>query len=247
MPKQGEIDFLRNLSPEVLRYAADKPFSDPDCGQYLMSLGAIFHLLPAPPGRLLDLGCGAGWTSCFFARRGYDVVGQDICADTIELANDNRFKYHVDNVDFVISDYEYLPFNNEFDCAVFHDSLHHAVDEEAALRGAFRALKPGAPLVVSEPGAGHARKQQSIDAMRDYGITEKDMPPRHVIRLARKIGFSSWRVFPHVKPYTYLLYGARPGQPLFRLSRLPQLLKHLALAFYAAFRKRAYGIVVLTK
>lgn len=247
MPKQGEIDFLKKLGPEVIGYAADKPFSDPDCGQYLMSLGALFHLLPPPPGRLLDLGCGTGWTTCLFARRGYDVVGQDICSDMIDVAQENRARYQAENVHFLVSDYEDLPFADEFDSAVFYDSLHHAMDEEAALRGVFRALKPGGQCVISEPGAGHARKPHSIQAMERYGITEKDMPPRHVIRMARRIGFSNWRVYPHIKPYTYLLYGSHPNQPLFRLSRLPQFFKNLALAFYAGFRKRSYGLVVLTK
>jgi ubiquinone/menaquinone biosynthesis C-methylase UbiE len=247
MAKQGEINYVKNLDESGLRHAADKPFTDPECGHYFMALGAIMHLLPPPPARLLDLGCGTGWTSCFLARRGYDVVGQDICADMIDLAEENQFKYHAEKLTFVVSDYEELPFENDFDCAVFYDSLHHAVDEVAALAGVHRALKKGGVCVISEPGAGHARQEHSVQAMQNFGVTEKDMPPRHVIKIARRLGFADWRVYPHVKPYTYLLYGSRPGQAFFRLSRLPQLLKNLALAFYAGFRKRSYGIVVLVK
>ena len=41
--------------------------------------------LPDPPARILDMGCGGGWTSIFFAKRGYEVVGQDISQDMIDV------------------------------------------------------------------------------------------------------------------------------------------------------------------
>ena len=102
MPKQGEIGYARAIGQSAMHDAWEKPFSDADCGAALMELGAMLYLLPAPPGRLLDLGCGTGWTSCFFARRGYDVIGQDICADMIEYAHRNKARYQVENLDFVL-------------------------------------------------------------------------------------------------------------------------------------------------
>src|SRR5262249_40316386 len=76
-----------------------------------------------------------------------------------------------------------LPFACEFDSAVFYDSLHHAVDESAALRGAYRALRPGGVCVTSEPGAGHECSPEAREAVARYGVTEKSMPPRRVIEL----------------------------------------------------------------
>src|SRR5207244_11070644 len=86
MAKSGEIDYLKNLGAAGVWHAANKPFSDPGCGRYLAELGAILALLPPPPARLLDLGCGTGWTSVFFARAGYDVVGVDLAPDMIAHA-----------------------------------------------------------------------------------------------------------------------------------------------------------------
>lgn len=190
--KQGEIDYMQNLGEEGANDAFDKPFSQHTCAKNLVDLGVIMALLPPAPARLLDLGCGTGWTSAFFARRGYHVTGQDIAPDMIQYAERNRARYGARNLEFIVSDYESMVFEVPFDCAVFYDSLHHAVDERAALQGVFRALRPGGVLITHEPGAGHSRSPDSIRAMQLYGVTEKDMPPSHIRDLCMQIGFSKF-------------------------------------------------------
>jgi SAM-dependent methyltransferase len=154
MAKAGEIRYLSSLDAAGQAHARNKPFSDADCGIYLMRIGAIMALLPPPPASILDLGCGTGWTSAFFAQRGYPVTGVDIAADMIAQARD-RWD-NVPGLTFAVSDYEALAFAAEFDGVVFFDALHHAVDERAALAFAWHALKPGGICVTSEPGVGHA-------------------------------------------------------------------------------------------
>jgi ubiquinone/menaquinone biosynthesis C-methylase UbiE len=195
MAKKGEIDYLKLIGPEGREHALNKPFSDPQCGLYLRDLGTILSLLPPPPARLLDLGVGTGWTSIFFARRGYEVVGQDISEDMISLARVNQARNGVENVTFVVGDYEELHLPGPFDCAVFYDSLHHAVDEEKALSSAYVALRPGGLCVTVEPGAGHTRSPESQKAVETYGVTEKDMPPRRILRAAKKAGFGRFKIY----------------------------------------------------
>src|SRR5262245_2501977 len=108
MPKHGEIDYVGRLAPEERAHLAGKPFSDPKCGQYLMDVGLILSLLPPPPARLLDLGVGPGWTSLLFGRRGYDVLGQDLAPTMIDVARTNQQRAGIDNVQFIVSDYEAL-------------------------------------------------------------------------------------------------------------------------------------------
>jgi SAM-dependent methyltransferase len=164
-------------------------------------------LLPQPPARLLDLGCGTGWSSAFYARRGYRVVGQDIAPDMIDYAERNRVRYEARDLTFVCSDYESLQFTEPFDCAVFYDALHHAVDERAALASVFRSLRPGGILITHEPGVGHSTSPDSLRAMELYGVTEKDMPPRHIRDLCREIGFSRFEFIPDPGLAVRAIYG----------------------------------------
>lgn len=197
MSKEGERDYLNKLGEAGRTHALGKPFSDPHCRMYLIHLGNIMSLLPPAPARVLDLGVGTGWTSVFLSLAGYDVVGVDIAADMIELAEKNRVRYGAQSLEFVVSDYESLGFGDEFDAAIFYDSLHHAVDESEALACAFRALKVDGVLVCHEPGAGHADAEESVKARELYDITEKDMPPERIVEVGRGVGFSSHELFGH--------------------------------------------------
>lgn len=195
MPKQGEIDYLKNIHPLSVEQARTKPFSDPRCSRHLMDLGMIMSLLPDHWIRILDIGVGTGWTSLFYAKRGYGVVGQDIAPDMIALANENKVREGLTNVDFVVGDFEEMPFRDEFDVAIFYDSLHHAVDEAAALAKAYAALKPGGMCITVEPGEGHSQDPLAQAAIAEYGVTEKDMPPHHIMQLGQQIGFRDCKVY----------------------------------------------------
>lgn len=246
MTRQGEIDYFKNIGHEGLAHALNKPYSDFHCGRYLMELGAIMALLPPPPAKLLDLGCGTGWTSFFFARRGYDVTGQDISEVAIRWANRGREREGLDHLRFVVGDYETMSFDNEFDCAVFFDSLHHADHEEDAIRGVYRALKAGGICVTSEPGIGHERSRSSIDAVRKWRVTEKDMPPRRIIKAGQKAGFKNFETYPHTTSNA-VIYGRPDAQGAagkwFRWKPIQTLAALSVILFY----KRLSGIVVMTK
>ena len=206
--KQAEREYLRNLGEAGAWHSLNKPFSDPNCSRYLQEIGAILSLLPAPPGRLLDIGCGAGWTSVFFARRGYDVVGVDISPDMIEWAEKNRKRYGLENLTFAVCDFEQMAFRDEFDCVVFFDSLHHAEDERAALEKVYLALRPGGVCVASEPGHGHSSQPASVEATSKFGVAERDMPPSKIAAAAQSAGFEQFDVFPHAFDVLQIVYGA---------------------------------------
>jgi SAM-dependent methyltransferase len=199
MPKQGEVDYVSRLADEEIAHLVNKPFSDGKCGQYLLDLGLILSLLPPPPGRLLDLGVGPGWTSRFFAQRGYEVVGQDIAPDMIDLARDKHGNEDL-LLEFIVSDYETMSLQDEFDCAVFYDALHHAEDEEQALASIFQALKPNGICITAEPGAEHGRDLGARAAVARFGVTERSMPPGHIIEIGRRVGFRSFEVYERPSP-----------------------------------------------
>jgi SAM-dependent methyltransferase len=209
MTKQAEQEYLDKIGEIGSQHALSKPFTDEVPGTNLTSIGLVMSLLPRPPARLLDLGCGTGWTSAFFALSGYEVVGQDIAANMLALAEQNKNRYQAHNLHFVLSDYEGLSFQEEFDCAVFFDSLHHCDDESLALKSVYRALKPGGILITHEPGVGHSVNPHSIKAMEMYGVNERDMPPSLIIKRGHEIGFSKFHVFPMFHQIQNTFYNPR--------------------------------------
>ncbi len=244
--KQGEIDYLKTLGETGHREAFDKPFSQATCAKNLVDLGLILSLLPPPPSRVLDLGCGSGWTSWFLASYGHRVVGQDIAPDMIALANRNRDRHAAHSASFVVSDYESLPFRDEFDAGLFFDSLHHAEDEEAAIASAFRAIRHGGVLITHEPGQGHSRSAESIDAIARYGVSEKDMPPSRIFALGKRAGFTSFERLLDPTALFRAVYGTNieSGTPEPGFGRR---LKSVAGLLRRAVDRRSGAICVLRK
>lgn len=247
MPRAGELTYYERIGEEGRQHAVAKPFSDDDCGLYLLRAGALFSLLPAPPARVLDCGCGTGWLAYFLSRRGYDVVGTDVSPDAIALARAHPLFCNdpIGNVPvFHVADSEALTFASEFDAVVFFDSLHHAADERAALGGAFRALRAGGVCVVLEPGRGHARKSREIDA--EYDVTDRDMPPSRVCRAARSIGFARSRVVPapqHLGKALYTKTASGASTPWWRFGPL----RHLLVQAVLLWERWYCGITILEK
>ncbi|MGD0881650.1 MAG: class I SAM-dependent methyltransferase [Acidimicrobiales bacterium] len=244
--KLREAAYFRAIGDAGLLHAATKPWTDPDCAQYLQELGSVLALCPPPPGRLLDIGCGAGWTSALFAQRGYQVDGIDLSPEAIAFA----IQYHHQaGVQFQVHDFD-DPIGNpaSYDIAVFFDSLHHSVDEVNPLRLAFDALRPGGVCIVCEPGKGHADAVTSRDAMSGHGVTERDMTPPMVVAAASKVGFTGAEVFPHPQRFIAPAYRLRNpnGSTKQWLLRRPGI---AALrAWYAAtLERRRWGLVKLTK
>ena len=194
MAKEDEIAYIGRLGDIGKKHAMEKPWSDDGRGLYLQEMGALIALLPKPPASILDIGAGSGWTSCFYSLSGYQVTATDIAPEMVELAQANSARYNVP-LEVVVSDFESLPFENQFDVAIFYDCLHHAEDEFLALQSAFRALKPGGICITLEPGSGHASSAVSVQAMQDLGVTERDMPPKLIIAAGIKAGFASFQIF----------------------------------------------------
>ncbi len=93
--------------------------------------------------KVLDIGCGGGFTSEFIAKKGAAVSGIDLSDVSIETA-----KMHSKESDLII-DYrsgtaENLPYENDsFDVIICVDVLEHLEDAAIAIAEVKRVLKPG--------------------------------------------------------------------------------------------------------
>lgn len=244
MAKNGERTYFKNIGEEGVDFTLGKPFSDPNnIGSLLSDIAAVFTLLPQPPARIIDLGCGSGWTSNFFALAGYDVTGVDIAPEAVEAAN-KRFQRPGLSLKYACADYDNLEFKNIYDVAVFFDSLHHAEDEVDALKAAYTALKPGGLIILCEPGVGHSKSPSSIEAVEKYGVNERDMPPKISKKALRSAGFKS------IDTYAYPALAHRSLYKKYQHKKTimnHRVVRPLSVALLSSFLLNQHGIVVAVK
>jgi len=103
--------------------------------------------------RIIDLGCGPGGSSLWFAARGHDVIGIDACKERIEVANHlaERRKEQIEKAGgrlrFVAGDFfEYEP--EEHEAIITVKTLHHVPDVEAIIRRFARNMTPNGTFFV---------------------------------------------------------------------------------------------------
>ncbi len=100
--------------------------------------------------RVLDLGCGSGTYSVWFAELGAQVVGLDLSQTMIALAQGKARAKSV-QAEFRVADIrEALPFREaEFDLVFTGTALHYVEDIGAAMKQVARVMKPDARFVAS--------------------------------------------------------------------------------------------------
>jgi 2-polyprenyl-6-hydroxyphenyl methylase / 3-demethylubiquinone-9 3-methyltransferase len=93
--------------------------------------------------RALDIGCGGGLLAERFARLGFDVVGVDPSAVSIEAAREHAAASSLD-IDYRVGAGEQLPVADRmFDVAYCCDVLEHVSDLDRVVSETARVLKPG--------------------------------------------------------------------------------------------------------
>jgi SAM-dependent methyltransferase len=123
---------------------------------------ALAMLKPEEGERVLDLACGIGRHAMELRRRGFEVVGVDISAELLEMAESDAREQSLD-IEFVEADLRQLDFEDEFDLVLsLNDGAvgYFETDEEnfRTFEVVAQALRRGGGHLMQLPNVLHAEK-----------------------------------------------------------------------------------------
>ncbi|MDR3754729.1 MAG: methyltransferase domain-containing protein [Terracidiphilus sp.] len=130
---------------------------------------------------VLDVACGPGIISCFFARRARHVTGIDVVPAMLERARRYQAEQLLTNLTWQLGSSTDLPFREAtFDCVITRFSFHHFLQPASALREMKRVAKPNGVVLVCdvvpslEPQASFNHWEILRDPSHTHALTQAE-------------------------------------------------------------------------
>ncbi len=143
---------------------------------------------------VLDLGAGGGF-DCFLAARQVGprgrVIGVDMTPEMVSKARENARKGGFKNVEFRLGEIEHLPLaDGSVDVILSNCVINLSPDKEQVYRDAYRALKPGGRLAISDVVAIRAiPKAVQNDLDKHSGCVAGALRVSQLERILKDAGF----------------------------------------------------------
>jgi SAM-dependent methyltransferase len=185
---------------EGLGYAGEELATLPEGADLGLGCGNPAALASLRPGdTVLDLGSGAG-IDCFLAARAVGesgrVIGVDMTPDMIDRARANAAKAGAGNVEFRLGEIENLPVADAtVDVVISNCVVNLSTDKARAYREAFRVLRPGGRVAISDIIAvGEIPQAVRADLDHYSGCVSGAVPAGEITRMLEDAGFTDVRI-----------------------------------------------------
>ena len=197
----GSVPTLEDISI-VLGYSREQVSAVPDGSNMGLGCGNPHAIASLKEGEtVLDLGSGGGF-DCFLAARAVGetghVIGVDMTPDMISKARANAAHAGFTNVEFRLGEIENLPAaDNSVDVIISNCVINLSPEKPRVFQEAFRVLKPGGRLAVSDVVATAQLPDEMKKDLELYaGCVAGASPMDEVEHMLKEAGFTDIRIEP---------------------------------------------------
>ncbi len=193
-----------------------------------LGCGDPVTLASLQPGQtVLDLGSGGG-IDCFLAAKKVGpsghVIGVDMTYAMLEKARANRAKVGLNNVEFRLGEIEHLPVaDNTVDVIISNCVINLSPDKPQVFREAFRVMKPGGKLAVSDIVTDGPLPDSVKKSLTSWaGCVAGALDVKDYLAAIREAGFVEAEITPVYLPHEVVDEAAKQVGEGIDLSQFPK-------------------------